>query len=126
MQMSFTPDDEAAFQRRAPTLSRRLRRLGRAAPASKPTRATSSCCWTGSVGYGDGELGRWSVPDIAEFLLEWCPRKLAAPPELCAEIPASVAAFVDFLAHTGLLAPDSQPPSAAAYCQRSPDLFAAR
>lgn len=60
-------------------------------------------------GYADGRLDHWSVADVEEFLLVWCPRKLAAPPDLLVPVPRSVAAYVDFLAHEGLLAPDCSP-----------------
>jgi hypothetical protein len=56
-------------------------------------------------GYGDGRLDRFDAADVEEFLLDWCPRKLASPPELIAGIPGSVAAYVDFLAEERLLAP---------------------
>jgi hypothetical protein len=56
-------------------------------------------------GYGDGRLDRFDAADAEEFLLGWCPRKLASPPELVAGIPDAVAAYVDFLAHEHLLAP---------------------
>ena len=55
-------------------------------------------------GYGDGRLDHFDAADVEEFLLGWCPRKLASPPELIAGIPDSVAAYVDFLAQERLLA----------------------
>ncbi len=58
-------------------------------------------------GYGDGDLGRWTPPDISEFLLEWCPRKLSVPEDECVTIPGSLAAFTSFLGDQGLLGPGS-------------------
>ena len=58
-------------------------------------------------GYGDGDLGRWTVSDIGEFLMEWCPRKLSVPQGECESIPASLGAFTSFLGDAGLLAPGS-------------------
>ena len=74
--------------------------------------------------YGDGALDVWTVADVSEFLLEWCPRKLSATPADCAEIPVSVAAFVEFLAHAGLLARGSDLPSQVRrYCERTTARF---
>jgi hypothetical protein len=75
-------------------------------------------------GYADGALDIWTVADVSEFLFGWCPRKLSAEPEDCAEIPVSVAAFVEFLAHTGLLARGSDLPSQVrCYCERNTARF---
>jgi len=60
-------------------------------------------------GYADGRLDHWNAADVEEFLLEWCPRKVASPPDLIKSVPGSVAAYVDFLAHEGLLAPGCSP-----------------
>jgi hypothetical protein len=111
MRMSFSPDDETAYRRQRATLSDDFAGWAeRHRVDADPSDVELLLDW--KVGYGDGHLGRWTVPDINEFLLEWCPRKLASPIDMCAEIPVSIAAFFDFLAHSGLLAPGSQPPSA--------------
>ena len=71
-------------------------------------------------GYGDDALDTWTVGDVGEFLFGWCPRKLSAGPEESAEIPVSVAAFVEFLVHTGQLARGSDLPSEVRrYCERN-------
>ena len=116
--MSFTVEDEAAFQRRRDELGRDFAAWAEQhRVAADPGDAQLLLDW--KWGYGDGELGRWRVPDVEEFLLEWCPRKLSCPPDLCGEIPLSVAAFLDFLAHRGLLAPGSQSPTALRrYCEQ--------
>ena len=59
-------------------------------------------------GYGDGDLGRWTLPDISEFLLKWCPRTLSVPEDECATIPVSLAAFTSFLGDQGLLAAEER------------------
>jgi hypothetical protein len=64
--------------------------------------------------YGDGDLGRWTTGDVAEFLLGWCPRKPSASPADSASIPPAVAAFTSFLAARGLLAGGSSPAAALA------------
>ena len=58
-------------------------------------------------GYSDGDLGRWQTGDVAEFLLEWCPRKLSVSQADCGSIPSSLAAFAAFLDDQALLAPGS-------------------
>lgn len=52
--------------------------------------------------YADGDLGRWTRADVDEVLLEHLPRKLSASPAAAATIPVTLAAFVRFLADTGL------------------------
>ena len=61
--------------------------------------------------YSDGVLDTWTCADVEEFLLGWCPRKLSVDPEDIDGLPGSVAAWVDFLAHEGLLGPGGDPPS---------------
>ena len=58
-------------------------------------------------GYADGDLSIWTVPDLDEFLLRWCPRKLSMTPEHNAGFPASIGVFCTFLAARGLLSPAS-------------------
>jgi hypothetical protein len=67
-------------------------------------------------GYSDGRLDHWDAADVEEFLLGWCPRKVAAPPDMVASIPGSVEAYVDFLAHEGMLAPGCPPSSIHRAC----------
>lgn len=51
-------------------------------------------------GYSTGVLDEFSEDDITEFLLEWCPRKLSAPPEDAAGTCRAVGAFIEFLFRT--------------------------
>ncbi len=70
--------------------------------------------------YDDGVLDVWTVAWVQEFLLCWCPRKLSATAELCADMPGNVAAFVEFLAQTGRLDPASDRPSTIrSWCERN-------
>jgi hypothetical protein len=61
--------------------------------------------WT----YGDGELATWRTSDIAEFLLEWCPRKLSVTQADCVTIPVALVSFLSFLDEEDLLGPGSAP-----------------
>ncbi|WP_116997362.1 hypothetical protein [Desertimonas flava] len=53
--------------------------------------------------YSTGELDRYADGDIAEFLLEWCPRKVSAPPEFGRDMAIAISLFVQFLAGTDRL-----------------------
>lgn len=57
--------------------------------------------WKG--GYGDGRLGHWTRADLAEFLLEYFPRKVTVEEESLAEIPECALGFLQFLAARGSL-----------------------
>lgn len=64
----------------------------------------SMLAWKG--GYGDGRLVHWTRGAIAEYLLEFFPRKVSADERLIAQTPVCAAAFIEFLAAEGLLAGD--------------------
>ncbi len=121
--MRFDADDETAFYERRDELADQFARwLETHRVTGEPSDADLLMDW--KWGYGDGALDNWTTADVEAFLLEWCPRKLSASPADCAEIPGSVAAFVEFLAHNGLLAPGSARPSdIRRYCERSTSRF---
>ncbi len=51
--------------------------------------------WKG--GYGDGHLGRWTRVDLAEFLLDYFPRKVSVHAETVADVVDCVISFLRFL-----------------------------
>lgn len=53
--------------------------------------------------YGDGRLDDVSRADAAEYLLEWCPRKVSAPPDAIDDLIEGLSAYVEFMAATGRL-----------------------
>ena len=57
--------------------------------------------WKG--GYDDGRLGRWTQADVAEYMLDYFPRKVSADDETLAAVPECVRAFLGFLAVRGSL-----------------------
>ena len=63
--------------------------------------ASSMLQWKG--GYDDGRLGRWTRADLAEYLLEYFPRKVSVDEETLAAVPECVSAFLEFLAARGSL-----------------------
>jgi hypothetical protein len=121
--MRFPVEDEQAFWARRDALGEQFaRRLNTPKVAGDPNDAGLLMDW--KFGYADGALDTWTTADVDEFLFGWCPRKLSAAPDQCAEIPVSVAAFVEFLAHTGLLARGCHPPSQVRrYCERNTARF---
>lgn len=56
-----------------------------------------------------GDFGWWPSEHVADFVLEWCPRKLSVFGTNAESIPRSLASFVAFLADAGLLAGASSP-----------------
>ncbi len=59
--------------------------------------------------YADGRLATWVPGDVAEFLLEWCPRKLSVTQAACISIPPALGAFLTFLDDEGLAGVGSSP-----------------
>lgn len=107
MRMSFTVEDEDAFHARRDELVADLAAWLAASNVTEADSGDAEVALDWKWGYQDGELGRWTVADLDEFLLEWCPRKLSIPPEECAGFPHSILAFLTFLTDRGLLAPGS-------------------
>jgi hypothetical protein len=52
---------------------------------------------------GDGQLTRWTVDDLAEFALTWCPRSLSMSAREAPHLLAALTEFFTFLAAGGLL-----------------------
>ncbi|MDN5916179.1 MAG: hypothetical protein L0I76_13935 [Pseudonocardia sp.] len=120
--MRFGPDDEDAFFTRRDELGEQFAEwLSTQRVVGDPGDADFLMEW--KWGYGDGALDRWRVADVQEFLFDWCPRKLSATQEDCTGIPGSVAAFVEFLAHTGMLAGGDPASRIRAHCERSRAAF---
>ncbi|OLT00075.1 hypothetical protein BJF90_07180 [Pseudonocardia sp. CNS-004] len=123
MRLRFDADDETAFHQRRDELAGQFARwLETHRVTGEPSDAELLMDW--KFRCGDGALDCWTTADAEEFLFEWCPRKLAASPADSAEIPGSVAAFVEFLAHAGFLAPGSGRPSdIRRVCERGTNRF---
>lgn len=117
MQLEFGPDDDEAFYAARTVL---LERFERWLTENQGVDAIDAVELAGDAGlaldwkwsYGDGDLGRWQTRDVAEFLLEWCPRKLSVSQTDCLPIPAALAAFTTFLEAEGLLTAGSSPVAA--------------
>ena len=63
--------------------------------------ASTMLQWKG--GYDDGRLGRWTRADLAEYMLDYFPRKVSADDETLTAVPECVNAFLGFLAARGSL-----------------------
>jgi hypothetical protein len=57
-------------------------------------------------GYADGRLGTWTCDDVAEFLLDYMPRKMPTDEETLSAVPVCVIGFLRFLDERGTLAGD--------------------
>lgn len=105
--MTFDPaSDETAFYRRRDELVTEFETWVQTSrtgidPSSAAVDAATLFDWKFS--YLDGDLSRWSIADLHEFLIEWCPRKVSGPADLLAGIPEHVGLVMEFLGSTGLL-----------------------
>jgi hypothetical protein len=104
-------DDEDGFQR---VMEMLLAELEQHAKATYPPDsvvwqhgdfvASTMLQWKG--GYQDGRLGRWTGADLAEYLLDYFPRKVSVDDDTLAAVPECVRAFLGFLDERGSLAGD--------------------
>jgi hypothetical protein len=109
MRMEIDPADERAFGK----LSRRLEDgFGRWAAARSlavdPFVVELMLDYKGR--YLDGHLGCWCAADLDDMLCEWFPRKATVDEQTIGRIVPTVAAFIDYLASSGLLTDVSDPP----------------
>jgi hypothetical protein len=63
--------------------------------------ASTMLQWKG--GYDDGRLGRWTQADLAEYMLDYFPRKVSVDENTLAAVPECVRAFLGFLSARGSL-----------------------
>jgi hypothetical protein len=63
--------------------------------------ASSMLQWKG--GYDDGRLGRWTQANLAEYMLDYFPRKVSVEQETLNAVPECVRAFLGFLDARGSL-----------------------
>jgi hypothetical protein len=101
-------EDEQEFQRLMDLLLDELEQYARAniAPESAVWQhgdfiAMTMLQWKG--GYDDGRLGRWTSADLAEYLLDYFPRKVTVDPETLDAVPGCVKAFLAFMQARGSL-----------------------
>ncbi len=66
--------------------------------------ASTMLQWKG--GYDDGRLGHWTQADLAEYLLDYFPRKVSVDEETLSAVPDCVRAFLAFLRERGSLSGD--------------------
>jgi hypothetical protein len=101
-------DDEDGFQR---VMEMLLAELEQHATATYPPDsvvwehgdfvASTMLQWKG--GYDDGRLGRWTRADLAEYLLDYFPRKVSVDGQTLGAVPDCVRAFLGFLEQRGSL-----------------------
>lgn len=101
VQLTFDPeggDDEGQFRRTSKRLIGEMREWVAARFEDHGERAASAetfLSWR--YGYSNGDLADFQRADIAEFLLEWCPRKVSARPEAAYDFCDGVSAFIEFM-----------------------------
>ena len=101
-------EDEQEFQRLMDLLLDELEQYVRAnvPPESAVWQhgdfiATTMLQWKG--GYDDGRLGRWTSAGLAEYLLDYFPRKVTVDPETLDAVPECAKAFLAFMKARGSL-----------------------
>ena len=101
-------DEDAELYERAEVLvdafAEALERDKGAGPALRAEGPYVACCmldW--KLAYADGDLGRWTLGDLRELLLEWLPRKLTTGGQVVELAADAVTRFLRFLAHEDLL-----------------------
>ena len=104
-------EDEDGFQRVMEQLLRELEQHARAKypPGSVVWEhgdfvASTMLEWKG--GYDDGRLGHWTRAALAEYLLDYFPRKVSVDEDTLAAVPECVCAFLEFLDARGSLSGD--------------------
>lgn len=108
MVMRFSHDDDSYWDAKLGLLAELAERLGPGHDPSIVGNAGLLLDW--KYNYGDGELDSFSVGELREFLLEWCPRKVSARPEDYLDIVHGAKEWIVHLALTdqwrgGLVAP---------------------
>ena len=106
MELYFDPEDEKGFFVARDAL---IDRFAATVPGDDGTIFDVQLGLDWKWGYSDGDLGRWTLGELEEFVIEWCPRKVSMPAEEARSLPRSLSRFVDFLAAEGLLSPTSDP-----------------
>ena len=109
--LRFGPDDESAFHDARDRLADAFRDWldDRRNVDRESAVSDAELLLDWRWGYSTGELDRFTAADLREFLLEWCPRKLSAPPDLVDEICPNLEQFVHFMDDTGQLDRASAP-----------------
>ena len=116
--------DDAAFQRARDELVDGFAAWAGSSLRGEPGDAAVALDW--KAHYADGDLVTWSIADLSEFALEWCPRKLSMPPRDCAAFLATVGRFFVYLAGRGLLGESGAgPEQLSSWCARQENRFVA-
>lgn len=99
MALRFSPGDEDVFEAAKRGLVHEVEnRMGLGAGSELLADLEMFLDWT--FRYGHGQLDRYSVEDIHEYLLEWCPRKVVASAADRTSILGGVTAWIEHLVET--------------------------
>lgn len=102
------PIDEDSFSLIEQGLLAELRDAGSADSGLEADHAEffAGCLLHWKWGYADGRLGTWTCNDVADFLLDYMPRKLPSDEATIAAAPVCVIGFLRFLDQRGTLVGD--------------------
>ncbi|MGC8463684.1 MAG: hypothetical protein ACP5P9_08465 [Acidimicrobiales bacterium] len=114
MRLDIDHEDESAFRDARGALLDRFamwarREIGVGAEGADELAGDVGVALDWKWSYADGRLATWLPGDVAEFLLEWCPRKLSVTQADCISIPPALGAFFAFLDDEGLIGVGSSP-----------------
>lgn len=109
--MRFSPGDLDAARPTMSRLTERYEQWWRSGhPGPEPVDvSTLDLVLTWKVAYGDGRLDVWTTDDVEDFLLDWCPRRLAVTDDDVPAIVEDVAEAFTFLGSERLLSGLSVP-----------------
>ena len=106
---SWQPEDEDDYEAASADLKKRFRAWSAGTGLEVDPEAPESLLhykW----GYLDGHLTRWRCADLDEVYLELYPAKVIVEDDELDDVLEEAEAFVSFLAETGLLDEESDPP----------------
>ncbi len=88
MTLQLGPDDERGFARARRSLLKRFEEWLGDERSVGPREAEDLADDVGVAldwrwHHGDGDLSEWTIGDVSEFLLAWCPRKLSVSAAEC-------------------------------------------
>jgi len=100
--LKFGINDEESFHQTRDELLDEMEQwaAGRTDVPEDNVMANASIFLDWRVGYSTGEIDQFSVGDVDEYLIDWCPQKMLAPPEVWPSVVSGVKAWIKFLVST--------------------------
>lgn len=107
----FGPDDQDAFYTARDALVAEYEAEMERRPARRPGASpfVAARMLDFKWGYADGRITTWTATDLADFLLDFCPRKVVVPEDEILQIVPAAKDFLTYLRERGLLAGEPLP-----------------